>query len=195
MIFCASTSCSAAGSTTAGSAAAPAASASGGAGGGAAGAGVASGVARMREMGGRNDDRLGAASPSARFGRGFFSSIHDTVSIAGFVGLGSSGFAASACVSRDLNATAACDLRAASVCDFDLVGAGTGALSGLAGASAFTGLVSFRFDSGAAAALTGLRAVAVLRAAVLVVVLVGIKFTHGRLVRREPSYCAAGVSW
>ena len=42
--------------------------------------------------------------------------------------------------------------------------------------------VSLRF--GSSTALTGLRAVAVLRAAVLVVVFVGIKFTHGRLVRR-----------
>ena len=35
----------------------------------------------MREIGGRNDDRFGAASPSARLGRGFFSSINETVSI------------------------------------------------------------------------------------------------------------------
>ena len=65
-----------------------------------------------------------------------------------------------------------------------------------AGASTLALLVSLRFDS-AAAALTGLRAGAVLRAAVLVVVFVGIreKFTHGRLVRREPFYCAAGASW
>jgi hypothetical protein len=134
----------------------------------------------MREMGGRNDDRLGAASPSARLGRGFFSSINETVSIAGLVALGSAGFAVSVSVfvSR-LNATAACDFRAASVCDFDLVGAGTGALFGLAGASTLALLVALCFDSGAAAALTGLRAVAVLRAAVLVVVLVGIKITHG----------------
>ena len=164
--------------------------------GAATGAGAASRVARMREMGGKNDDRLGAPSPSARLGRGFFSSINETVSIAGLAALtGSTGFAASASVSRDLNATAACDFRAASVCDFDLVGAGTGALFGFAGASTLALLVVLCFDSGAAAALTGLRAVAVLRAAVLVVVLVGIKFTHGRLVRREPSYCAAGVSW
>ena len=133
----------------------------------------------MREMGGRNDDRLGAASPSARFGRGFFSSINETVSIAGFAALGSAGFAASAVVSRDRCATAACDFRAASVCDLDLVGAGTGALFGFAGASTLALLVALCFDSGATAALTGLRAVAVLRAAVLVVVLVGIKFTHG----------------
>jgi hypothetical protein len=131
----------------------------------------------MREMGGKNEERFGAASPSARLGRGFFSSINDTVSIAGF---GALTVSAGLGVSADLNVTAACDFRAASVCDFDLVGAGTGALFAFAGASTFSVLVSLRFDSGAAAALTGLRAGAVLRAAVLVVVVfVGIKFTHG----------------
>ena len=80
--------------------------------------------------------------------------------------------------------------------DFGLLGAWAALLFAFAGVSALTLLVSLRFDS-AAAALTGLRAGAVLRAAVLVVVFVGIseKFTHGRLVRREPFYCAAGASW
>lgn len=51
---------------------------------------VASGVARMREIGGKNE-RLPAPSASVRFGRGFFSSINDKVSMTGFgAGLGMS---------------------------------------------------------------------------------------------------------
>src|SRR5438067_13761807 len=50
---------------------------------GAIGVDSGSGVARMREMGGRNEV-LRAPSPSARFRRGFFSSMSETVSIAGF---------------------------------------------------------------------------------------------------------------
>jgi len=72
---------------------------------------------------------LGRGFSFRAFGPRFFSSINETVSIAGLVDLGSAGFAASAVVSRDLCATAACDFRAASVCDFDFVGTGTGALS------------------------------------------------------------------
>ena len=107
--------------------------------------------------------------------------------MAGFGGLTvSAGLGVSAgfdgASTRDFSVTAACDFRAASVCDFGLVGACAAVLFVFAGASALALLVSLRFDS-AAAALTGLRAVAVLRAAVLVVVFVGIKFTHGRLVR------------
>ena len=156
-------------------------------------------MARMREIGGRKEVRFGWPSPSGRFGRGFFSSINDTVSMTGLglaVSAGltlSAGFGAGS--SRALLATAACDFRAASVSDLGLVGGWAALVFAFAGASALTLFVSLRFDS-AAAALTGLRAGAVLRAAVLVVVFVGIsqKFTHGRLVRREPFYCAAGVS-
>src|ERR1700686_2132262 len=134
-----------------------------------------SGVARMREIGGRND-RVLTASPSARLGRGFFSSINDTVSMTGFGALGVSAAVAgdSACAF----ATAACDFRAASVCERGFVGAAAGAVvfAGevvFAGASTLALFASLRFASTTTAALTGLRAVAGLRAAVLVVVLVG----------------------
>jgi hypothetical protein len=50
----------------------------------ATGPGTGSGVARIREIGGRKEVRFGAASPSARFGRGFFSSINETVSMTSF---------------------------------------------------------------------------------------------------------------
>ncbi|HEV2842512.1 MAG TPA: hypothetical protein VGW39_14410 [Chthoniobacterales bacterium] len=76
-----------------------------------------------------------------------------------------------------------------------------GAFAGLSTLALF---VSLRFGSGAAltgagaAALTGLRAVAGLRAAVLVVVFVGIclvKNRHGWPISGKPVYCAAGLSW
>jgi hypothetical protein len=155
-------------------------------------------VARILEIGGRND-RVFPASPSARFGRGFFSSINDTVSMTGFGGFApSTGLAgASACAF----ATAACDFRAASVWerDFDAGAAGTGAF---AWTSSLAVLASLSFGSEAErdepAALTGLRTVVVLRAAVLLVVFVAMsvpeKIGHGRLVRRSPFYFAAGVS-
>ena len=57
------------------------------------GAGVGAG-ATMREIGGRNDFVV-RASPSARFGRGFFSSMSETVSTCGFGG-GGAGVAAAA---------------------------------------------------------------------------------------------------
>src|ERR1700694_4377614 len=95
MIFCGSTSSSVvAGAVTDGT----------------AGAGVTGGApataggfcfARMREMGGRNE-RLVAALPSVRFGRGFFSSIRETVSSIGF-GVGGG-------VGTDLGACSACDV-------------------------------------------------------------------------------------
>jgi hypothetical protein len=60
------------------------------------GPGGGSGLARMREIGGRNE-RLVAGSASVRLGRGFFSSMSDTVSITGFgAGLGASSAFASA---------------------------------------------------------------------------------------------------
>ena len=149
----------------------------------------ASGVARIREMGGKIA-RLVASTPAGRFRRGFFSSINDTVSMAGFfAGLGaSSAFGRGADGGRTLGSSA--------------VEAGRGAF---AGASTLALLASGRFGSGAAlagaadlaAALTGLRAVAGLRAAVLVVVFVGIclvKNCHGWPISGKPVYCAAGLS-
>src|SRR5450755_1927900 len=77
---------------------------------GAAGAGTTDGatataggssVARMREMGGRNE-RLVAASPSARFGRVFFSSISETVSSTGFAVGGGGGTSLGACSACDV---------------------------------------------------------------------------------------------
>jgi hypothetical protein len=67
---------------------------------------------------------LGAASPSARFGRGFFSSINETVSMTGLGFAVSAGLAAWVGLAADsARATAACDFRAASVSDFGLEGA------------------------------------------------------------------------
>ena len=118
----------------------------------------------MREIGGRNG-RLAAASPSARFARGFFSSISDTVSIGRLLcRLGSC---------QPLAAGSGC-ARAFGLQRRDIE------RDALAGASTLALFASLRFGSGAAladavaAALTGLRAVAGLRAAVLVVVFVGI---------------------
>src|SRR2546430_15318154 len=110
----------------------------------------------MREIGGRNDERLGAPSPSARLGRGFFSSINDTVSMAGFggltvsAGLGVSGGFDGAST-RDFSVTAAWDFRAASVCDLGVVGAWGAGLFFLSGGSALAVFGSFRFGSAAAA--------------------------------------------
>src|SRR5438552_4149797 len=110
-------------------------------------------------MGGRNE-RL--VSASARFCRGFFSSINDTVSITRFgAGLGvSTSFGGDSRSGRVVGAGAAGTARGP-----------------FAGASTLTLLASLRFGSAllaGPAALTGLRAVAGLRAAVLVVVFVGI---------------------
>src|SRR4051794_25773581 len=82
MIFC---STSASSEETAAASAGASGAASGLAGGGAGfgsviGPATRSGVARIREIGGRNE-RVLVASPSARLGRGFFSSISETVSI------------------------------------------------------------------------------------------------------------------
>jgi hypothetical protein len=144
-----------------------------------------SGLARMREMGGRNV-RLVVSAPSVRFGRGFFSSINDTVSITGFgAGLG---------VSNAFGGSSECAR---------VLGAGVEAERGaFAGASSLTLFASLRFGSGAAltgaAALTGLRAVADLRAAVLIVVFVGIcipgKFKDSVMAWGQTIYCAAGLS-
>src|ERR1043165_6792717 len=90
MIFC-----STSGSTEPESVGAAVGSGAGGGGGGAAGLGGATG-SRIREIGGRND--LVLASPSARLGRGFFSSINDTVSMTCFGAWGVSRFAGSALV-------------------------------------------------------------------------------------------------
>ena len=125
----------------------------------------------MREIGGRKDFVV-RASPSARFGRGFFSSINETVSTCGFGGGGGGVFAAAAAA-----ACAAARERAAGVVALGVGGAVapvffTAALLAGAGASA------------EAADLTaGFRAAgADLRAAVFVdVVRVGIfwKIFHG----------------
>jgi hypothetical protein len=139
----------------------------------------------MREIGGRNG-RFVASSPSARFGRGFFSSISDSVSMAGFLaGLG---------VSTSFAGRSEC----ARVFGGGVVDAGRDAFAGISTLALF---VSLRFGSGAAltgaAALTDLRAVAGLRAAVLVVVFVDIcvpENRHGWPISGEPVYCAAGVS-
>jgi hypothetical protein len=138
--------------------------------GGAAGSGV-----RIREIGGKND-RVFPVSPSARLGRGFFSSINDTVSMGGFGGLGVStafGDSAGAFV------TGAGVFRAGSVCERGFVGGAAAGAVALARASTFVLLAaSLCFASGAdrdePAALAGLRAGAGLRAAVFVVVFVGI---------------------
>src|SRR5438067_12268719 len=85
MIFC-STSGSAAGMAATGEAASFAGAAIGSVFGGTTGAiggASGSGVARMRQMGGRNEV-LRAPSPTARYRRRFFSSMSETVSIAGF---------------------------------------------------------------------------------------------------------------
>src|SRR5450755_1007550 len=137
----------------------------------------------MREMGGRNG-RLIAPSPSARFCRGFFSSINDTVSITGFgAGLGvSTAFGGGSECARVLCAGAV---------------EGEAECGAFDGASTLTLFASWRFGSCAAltgaGALTGLRAIAVLRAAVLVVVFVDIcvpkktqRFGHG--LRHRPFY-------
>ena len=145
-------------------------------------------MARKREMGGRNE-RLVAVSASVRFGRGFFSSINDTVSMTGF----GAGFT----VSTAFGGGSACARALGS-------GAGATERDVFAGLSTLALFVSLRFGSGAAltgagaAALTGLRAVAGLRAAVLVVVFVGIclvKNRHGWPISGKPVYCAAGLSW
>src|ERR1043165_6969319 len=126
MIFC-----STSGSTEPESVGAAVGSGAGGGGGGAAGLGGATG-SRIREIGGRND--LVLVSPSARLGRGFFSSINDTVSMIFFRALGASGRAGSAGVF----AATAGGLRAGSE---GLAGAAVGAFA-LAGASTFVLFVS-----------------------------------------------------
>ncbi len=190
MIFCCSPSASvgaavASGGEASGTSATGAAVTGGVTGATGAAMGPAGDSGRMREMGGRNGF-LAAASPSARFARGFFSSISDTVSIGGFLGLGASasGTGSAGCV-RALMGFNAETWRGA-----------------LAGVSTLALFVSLPFASGAAltgaSSLTGLRAVTGLRAAVLVVVFVGIGVPENNLGQgrsaRKPVYCAAGVS-
>jgi hypothetical protein len=151
-------------------------------GGGAAGAGAGSGafgfggaagsgVGRIREIGGRNE-RVVRASPSGRFGRGFFSSISETVSTGGFFSTGAGAAAAAAA------AAAARDLAAGVVA----VGAGRAVFETSGLLAVFT-LFAFDVDSAAGAGFAVLLAGAVFRAAVLLVVLVGIgvflKIFHG----------------
>lgn len=169
MIFCGSASGSAAtgGSVVeAGSADSTGAGASTGGGSGvstatAFGGSTGSGIARIREIGGRNV-RFVFPPSSGRFARGFFSSINETVSITGFNGgVGAAETSATSFATRALEATAAADARPAFVAGSDFA------------------LTSFRLGAGAttgAAALTVFRAddVDVLRAAVLLVVRVGI---------------------
>lgn len=170
MIFCGSASGTAAGVTSSvevstlsggrGPAGASTGASATGAGSSALGGSTASGVARIREIGGRNV-RFVFPPSSGRFARGFFSSIKESVSFTGFVGAGGAAAAATVSVAtRALEATAAADARPAFVAG-----------------SAFD-LTSFRFGaatSTGAAALTGFRVEGVVfRAAVLVVVRVGI---------------------
>jgi hypothetical protein len=136
-------------------------------------------------MGGRNDERFGAASPSGRFCRGFFSSINDRVSITRFA--------------TGLEGSTTFDGGSGCARVFGAVAAGVDRVS-FAGASTLTLFASLRLGSAvllATVALTGLRAVAGLRAAVLVVVFVGMVFLknrHGWPIRGKPVYCTAGVS-
>lgn len=175
MIFCGSAS----GSLTAmgpgsGAAATGAAGSGVGAATGLGGGGGACGseVARIREMGGRNDERVGAASPSGRLARGFFSSISETVSITGFGGAGgAAGAGAGDFVAVVVEWTRGLVVGAAT--------AGVRACFTAAG-SGLLWAVSFRFGSTVfsfaleTTGLSDLRAGVVLRAAVLVVVRVGI---------------------
>lgn len=124
----------------------------------------------MREMGGRNDFVV-RASPSARFGRGFFSSINETVSIGARAGAGAGMDAAAAAA-----AAAAARERAAGVV---AVGDGCAAFNDSA-------RVALGFGAAGSAATADFAAVlrggADLRALVLVdVVRLGIilKFFHG----------------
>ena len=127
----------------------------------------------MREIGGRND-LVARVSPSVRLGRGFFSSINETVAACGFAGAGAGVEAAAAAA-----ACAAARERAAGV-----------SVAGI-GAAAFAAPVAFvlftPLAAGALAEAADLTAVfraagADFRAAVFVdVVRVGIvwKFSHG----------------
>ena len=159
------------------------------------------------EIGGRMW-RLATPSASVRFGRGFFSSINETVSTASFggdfgagAGAGVAGLAAaggsfgaviglSAETRCRTGGVAACPLGggaagvgagiAAGVAAIAAGGAGVGG-AGFAGASTFVFFTSF-LDAvvvlDEAAALAGFFAVAGLRAGVLLVVLVGISFKN-----------------
>src|SRR5437764_13146851 len=189
MIFCASASGSAERAAAGASVAATAGVSGAGAGAGEEGAAA---CVRRREIGGRMS-RFTVPSASVRFGFGFFSSIRETVSTERAVGAGfgdSAGFDGAS--TRGLTGASACVLGAGRAVSLGLGGASAGsAFETFAGAGVFALFGSFRFGSAAAelrdgaAALTDLRAVAVLRAAVvLVVVLVAIKkfwkFGHGR---------------
>jgi hypothetical protein len=157
-------------------------------------------------------------SVSTRFGLGFFSSISETVSVrtGGVAGFdGSTGFAGVSIRGFVANSTfgfsggAGCDLGAegataslafagaAVASEFETFDAGV--------ASGLALLTSFFFASGCdglrddAVAFAGFRAVALLRAAVvLLVVFVAIKkflkVGHGRFAAHR-RYGAAGVSW
>ena len=127
------------------------------------GGGGGSGVLRIREIGGKKD-RFAGVSPSARLGRGFFSSINDTVSIGGrgVAGAGGgAGFAGGGVFAGD-----------ATLCD------GRVTLEGAAGLAVLTAFCLGSVAGGAGAtAFAGLRVVAAgFRAAVLVVALVAIPF-------------------
>ena len=136
---------------------------------------------------GRQNRRLVAASPSARFGRGFFSSINDSVSMAGFfAGLGASASFGGCSGCARVLAVARSTPGVMPWTDFRLDALRLFALR-----------LRRCLDRAArrSAALTGLRAVAGLRAAVLVVVFVGIlvpENRHGWPISGKPVYCAAG---
>ncbi len=140
----------------------------GGAGGGsgAFGGATGSGVLMIREIGGRKE-RVVFAVPSARFGRGFFSSMSETDSTGAFIGAeGVTFFSAAAAA-----ATAAARERAAGVGAIAML---RGALApGLTGAGGVFALLAGSAATGDFADLPG---DGDLRDEVLVVVLVGMFF-------------------
>src|SRR3954470_19675969 len=138
-----------------------------------AGFGGSAGV-RRREIGGRIAARFTVLSPSVRFGFGFFSSINETVSARGTAALAGSDSLAGASVAdfappRGVLAT----IFGRGVC---LSASGVGFVTLLAPAAGFVSLplVSGAVERDGAAAFTGFRAGAVLRAVLFVVVFVAI---------------------
>ncbi len=130
-------------------------------------------------MGGRNAARFTVPSPSARFGFGFFSSINETVSVRTGAGLGASvsfagvstrDFAGARGVLATIFGKGVCFGPSDEAAGFDAVVA---ADVGLVLASLL--LDSAAVERDGAAAFTGLRAGAVLRAVLFVVVLVAIR--------------------
>ena len=186
-----------------------------GAGGGATGRAGATG-SRKRDIGGRKV-RFAPPSVSTRFGFGFFSSINETVSdrgvadtlfgaSTGLAGVSTRRFEANS--TRGFSGGAGWDFGAGgAMASFAFAGLEVASeLENVGGGSAcaLALLASFFFNSGwdvlrdDAAALAGLRAVAVLRTAVvLLVVFVAIKkflkCGHGRFAAHR-CYGAAGVS-